>query len=41
MQSIRKTIVTLASIATVLAGVALMSGWVSVAMAASTRWQAI
>jgi hypothetical protein len=40
MQSIRKTIAALALIATVLAGAALASGWLSVAMAAS-RWQAI
>ena len=38
MQSIRKTIRTLAMTATVLAGAALMSGWLSAAMAGGGRW---
>ena len=38
MQSIRKTIRTLAMTATVLAGFALVSGWLSVAMAGGGRW---
>ena len=38
MQTIRKTIRTLAMTATVLVGAALMSGWLSVAMAGGGRW---
>ena len=38
MQTIRKTIRTLAMTATVLAGATLMSGWLSVAMAGGGRW---
>ena len=38
MQSIRKTIRTLAILATALAGAAPMSGWLSVAMAGGGRW---
>jgi len=38
MQSIRKTIRTLAMTATDLAGAALMSGWLSVAMAGGGKW---
>ena len=38
MQSIRKTIATLVTMATVLAGAALMSGWTSVAMAGGGSW---
>lgn len=38
MQSIRRTIRTLATMATVLAGAALMSGWLSVAMAGGGKW---
>jgi hypothetical protein len=38
MQTLRKTIRTLAIMATVLAGAALMSGWVSVAMAGGGYW---
>ena len=38
MPTIRKTIRTLAMTATVLAGAALMSGWLSVAMAGGGNW---
>ncbi len=38
MQSIRRTIRTLATMATVLAGAVLMSGWLSVAMAGGGKW---
>ena len=38
MQSIRRTIPTLATMGTVLAGAALMSGWLSVAMAGGGKW---
>ena len=38
MLTIRKTIRTLAMTATVLAGAALMSGWLSVAMAVGGKW---
>ena len=38
MQSIRRTIRTLATMATVLAGAALMSGWLSEAMAGGGKW---
>ena len=38
MQSIRRTIRTLATMAAVLAGAALMSGWLSVAMAGGGKW---
>lgn len=38
MQSIRRTIRTLATMATTLAGAALMSGWLSVAMAGGGKW---
>jgi hypothetical protein len=41
MQSIRKTIAALVMTATVLVGATLMSGWLSVAMAAPSRWQPI
>ena len=38
MQTIRKTIRTLTLAVTVLAGAALMSGWLSVAMAGGGKW---
>jgi hypothetical protein len=38
MQTIGKTIRTLGMTATVLAGAALMSGWLNVAMAGGGRW---
>ena len=38
MQTIRKTIHTLAMATTVLAGAALMPGWLSVAMAGGGKW---
>jgi hypothetical protein len=38
MQSIRKTITNLATMATVLAGAALVSGWSSVAIAGGGSW---
>jgi hypothetical protein len=38
MQSIRKTIRTLAITATVLAGAALLSGWLNVALAGGGWW---
>jgi hypothetical protein len=38
MQSTRKVIVNLAMIATVLAGAAMLSGWLSVAIAGGSSW---
>jgi hypothetical protein len=38
MRSIRKTIATMATMATVLAGAALISGWTSVAIAGGNSW---
>jgi hypothetical protein len=41
MQRIHKTIATLTLMVTVLAGAALVSGWISTAMAATGRFQAV
>ena len=38
MKHIRNTLATLATLATVLAGAALLSGWMTVAMAGGGRW---
>jgi K+ transporter len=38
MNRIHSTLVTLATLATVLAGAALLSGWMTVAMAGGGKW---